>query len=252
MPFPAAVPSHSFLESDTVQRQVLGARDWDQWQREWVYLKAGVVLEQGEGLMSNMSIGTIITNLDTVSAAGSDLITDTGSTFETDGVLTGMMISVHGGTGLGQFGIVLEVQSETVLRIQWLSSGDGKLDTALDTTSDLTVFAPWLGILCANDKTCIGFAQIDVALNSFFWALVNGIGYGVMDTSVAMAENDPLTIGDTSGQLTKVAATDLDSPCATAVHIMTTDATQAVIMAHARTISSVPFGDQFGYQTGIT
>ncbi len=252
MPFPAAVPSHSFLESDTVQRQVLGTRDWDQWQREWIYLKAGVALEQGEALMSNMAVDTIA-NISVIMAVGSSILDDAGTTFKTDAiVLPGMMVSISDGTGEGQVGIILEVVSETQIRIEWITSSDGFLDTATDVNSDAVIFAPWLAILATADLRCIGFAQIDVALNSFFWGLAEGIGMGRCDTSVAIAANTPLTIGDTAGQLTGAAATDLDSPCATAVHDNNLDGTLFPIMAGATPISAIPQHDRMGYAPTLT
>ena len=252
MPWPSGVPQ-AFYTTDTIRRAVLGSKDLDDNQREWAYMQAGVALEQGEALRSNMAVDTI-TNIDTVSAAGSDLITDTGSDFIVNGVLTQMMISINSGTGEGQRGIILEVQSPTVLRIQWLSSSDGFLDTALDTTSDAIIYARWLAILSAVDIAVVGFAPVDVALNEFFWALRKGEGDGRMGaTAIALSAGGSLTADATAGQLSPTATTDLSPPCATAVHDQATDGTLFPIEANAdQGISAVAYNDYSGYAPTLT
>lgn len=247
MPFPGAVPQGGFLEVSTTPVAVLGARDWDNFQRAWVYMKAGVALEQGEALKSDMAVDTIA-NISVVMAIGSDVLEDSGTTFIADAIVkVGMMLSISDGLGEGQISIIREIISEEKLRLEWMTSTDGKLALATDTSSDAVIFAPWQAIIGTNDVRCCGFAQKDVAALSFFWALQEGIGIGRCDTSVAIAANTPLTIGDTAGHLTGAAATDVDSPCATAVHDNDLDDTHIPIIAGACPIGAVPYSDRWGY-----
>lgn len=82
--------------------------------------------------------------------AGSQKITEHDATYETS--LAGFpkeptlrdyaLIRVIGGTGRGQMGYITNYTNK-VLNIHWYDKNDGTLKTALDGTSDYTIWAPW-------------------------------------------------------------------------------------------------------------
>lgn len=83
-------------------------------------------------------------------AAGSQKISEHDATYLTS--LSGFpeeptlrdyaMIRIIGGTGEGQEGYITHYTNK-VLNIRWYDTDDGTLKTALDATSDYTIWAPW-------------------------------------------------------------------------------------------------------------
>jgi len=252
MPVPETAPSGGFLEVlDTNPGIPLGQVVEDGHQREWCFVKAGVAIEQGEALMFNAAVVSV-TDISVLAAVDSTIIEEAGATFITSGVLADMLISVSDGDGEGQLAWVRDVISETKLRVEWLTSDDGKLDTALAVTSDAVIFAPWLMKLATVDKVVNGFAQKDALINKFFWMLCTGIGLGRCDTSATLTANAPLCVGDTAGQLTIVVATAINPLAAIAVHDNDADGTLIPIIACGQPPRGVPKKDRYGYAPALT
>lgn len=252
MPVPETAPSGGFLEVFTTNPGIpLGKVVEDAHQREWCFVKAGVAIEQGEALMFNAAVVSI-TDISVTAVIDSVIIEESGATFITSGVLADMLLSVSDGTGEGQLAWIREVISETKLRVEWLTSDDGKLDTALTTTSDAVIFAPWLMTLATVDKVVNGFAQTDALINKFFWMLGTGVGLGRCDTSQLITANCPLTVGDTAGQLTIMVATAINPPCAIGIHDNDADGTLFPIIANGIMPRGVPKKDRYGYAPALT
>lgn len=243
----------AFNSTETTASHQLGQRIADAWGREWVYPKAEVAIEQGEAVMSEMAVDSY-DNLPAAIAADTQTFTDTGATYVTNGVTANMYLSIDDATGEGQLALIKSVTSETELEVEWITSDDGKLDTALSTDTDYTIFAPWFVELATTDKQVAAIAQVDVAANSYFWGLTYGVGLVRCDTSQDIAVNSPLCVGDTDGQLTLAVNTTVSGPCATGVHDNDLDGTLVPALIHCPggVTAANNFTDRFGYAPALT
>lgn len=174
----------------------------------WQYLKAAEALTEGEAVVQSLGLHTI-TDLATAAAAGTRELNDTGENFlsslprvtpKNSRQKEFAMLQVTGGTGVGQRGIIHEIQ-QTRLIVEW-DSDDGDLETALDTTTDIEIFAPWLAKKSTGaDQATIGFVQQDdgVAQDKYFWALF--CGQGKFRAGAALTAGVALTTDATAGRL---------------------------------------------------
>lgn len=174
----------------------------------WQYLKAGNDFDQGDVFEPWYEMFTI-TNLANAAAAGSKEL-DVGSSVELLGSSSNLrhvknlskqkeyaMLHVVGGTGVGQVGIILDIEDHK-LTVEWLNK-EGTLTTALDTTSDIKIFAPWFARKTTQlDKPTLGTIQQydSFKMNQYFWSLKCGTGLiklGAGTTDVAVTAGDDLT-----------------------------------------------------------
>lgn len=174
----------------------------------WQYLKAAEDLVLGNSLIQSLNLRTI-TDLATAAAAGTRELNDSGETFLTSLARVTpknsrqkeyAMLQVVSGTGDGQRGIIHEIQN-TRLVVEW-DSDDGGLETALDTTSDIEIYAPWLAKKStAADQATIGFVQQKngVKQDEYFWALF--CGNGKFLAGAALTRGTALTTDATAGAL---------------------------------------------------
>ena len=173
----------------------------------WQYVKAAAALVYGDAVQPYWTLHTI-TNLATAAAAGSKELNDTGETFLTSLVRVAKQsrqkemaqLQVTTGTGNGQSGIITEIQ-QTRLIVEW-DTADGGLDTALDTTSDIVIYAKWLARKAQGaDAATIGFVQQrnGVAQDKYFWAMFEGDG--VFHAGAAITAGATLSSDATNGRL---------------------------------------------------
>ena len=193
----------------------LGSCYWDaETGFTWQYLKAGEALAFGEAVRPSYNLHTI-TGLSTAAPAGSRELIDANENFLTSLVRVNTqsrwkemaMLTVSGGTGIGQRGIIIEIQQERLV-VEW-DSPDGSLTTALDTTSNLEIFADWLAVKSAEDTAVTGFVQRKDGYlqDKYFWALHTG--KGTYHTGANVVRGNPLTTDASVGYLRpKVAADD--------------------------------------------
>ena len=52
---------------------------------------------------------------------------------------------------------------QTTLVVEWITSDDGKLKTALSATSVLKFYVPWLASSAKDGQGVVGYAQRDIA-----------------------------------------------------------------------------------------
>lgn len=154
----------------------------------WQYLKAGEDLELGDCVKPWHNMFAI-TNLANAAAAGTKEL-NVGSSVELLGSTSNLrhiknrskekefaMLEVVSGTGAGQIGIILDIEDHKMV-VEW-DSDAGTLTTALDTTSDIEIFANWFSrkTIVADEPTLAVIQQRDgVSQNKYFWGgyCVNG------------------------------------------------------------------------------
>ena len=200
----------------------------DQDDREWVYLKARAALTKGHALQASLNIlGTGLDNLHTV-AAGTRQITFTTAEITAanltllnrvaDNSQNGeyLELYVHGGAGVGQQAIVV-AKDDRVFDLWW-DSDDGGLETALDATSDLELFAMWWAHAANNADGTIALAQADIAQDKYFWGLRKGRGVGVAHNAItANTSLKPTDVAGEIGQLEVTEAADVHNAIATSL-----------------------------------
>lgn len=221
------------------------------------YLKAAEALQYGDALEAT-ALHTI-TDLATAAAVGSTELNDSGETFltslarvkKTSRQKEMAMLSVIGGTGAGQTGIITEIQN-TRLIVEW-NTEDGTLGTALDNTSDIRIFATWLASRTdAAGAPTVGFAQQrdGVAQDKYFWALYEG--KGIYRAGAAVAEGNALTPDATAGRLAPIAATNLNPACGWADHVAADGARGWASLKANILVGEVPVVTDIGYQASTT
>ena len=104
------------------------------------------------------------------------------------------MVYVSAGGGAGQNGIVTIITADELV-VEWITSDDGKLKTALSATSVLRFYVPWLASSATDGDGVVGFAQRDIAVHKYFAALTDGQGLGKQPaTGAAITANAPLKV----------------------------------------------------------
>ena len=169
----------------------------------WSYQKAFHDLEEGNPLGSYLNI-LVSADLPAAVAAGttifdqliqSEVNTITAQVPKTSQHKEHAFLNVNNGTGKEQAGYITEIDG-TNLTVRW-DSPSGRLETALDTTSDIVVGAYWLVRKASNAVVVVGVAQQAIAEGKFFWALCEGVG--IVKTSAGVLLNNPLAVGATNG-----------------------------------------------------
>ena len=173
----------------------------------WVYVRANEAITRGAGIASR-AVQTITAGLLATDAGLRDLrfgsATDLNALFprvpNQPQFAEYMRISVQ--EGGGQIGTVYE-HSQRQMSIEWTSEDDFKLRTNLVADADLALTTSWLVVEASTTAAVIGFAQRDIAAGEYFWALVEGLGWG--RANAAIAAGAALRIADTEGELDDIA-----------------------------------------------
>lgn len=174
----------------------------------WQYLKAGNDLDYGDTVEPWYEMFTI-TDLANAAAAGTKVL-DVGSSVDLLSSTSNLrhiknrskekefaMLHVVGGTGAGQVAVIIDIASGK-LTVEWLTK-DGLLETALDTTSDIKIFAPWFARKTTQlDKPTLAVVQQwdGLKMNQYFWGgrcVQGAIKLGAGTTDVAVTAGDDLT-----------------------------------------------------------
>ena len=158
----------------------------------WQYLKAGEALTRGMALQSTLDWFNFDNAFQTA-AAGTRKLTyrGTGTVAVTNNFplqLLGLpksskwrekaLLFIDTGTGDDQVAVIHRVYDRS-LDVEWLDSEDGGLTTAISNSSDFTISGSYRALkTTAENIVCIGFVQHEnVALDEYFWALVEGQGF---------------------------------------------------------------------------
>ena len=207
-----------FFEIHDEPRVDLGECKYDeQTNSEWVHLKAGVAISQGEALMSSGDLSAMA-NLLQADAVGTQRLRTSGAnnflTANSDALGNlnidnknlyneKLIVYIVDGAGEGQVGYVKTIKA-TELTVEWLTSTDGKLKTIVTSATDINFAAPWRAVKCTAGEGCVGIAQFDVEINKYFWALRKGFGVGLVTTGAsltAVVVNGALGVSTTAGTL---------------------------------------------------
>lgn len=174
----------------------------------WQYLKAGNDFDYGDTVEPWYEMFTI-TNLANAAPAGTKEL-NVGSSVDLLASTSNLrhiknrskqkeyaMLHVVGGTGAGQIGVILDIESNKLV-VEWFTK-DGTLETALDTTSDIKIFAPWFGRKTTQlDKPTLAVIQQwdGLKMNEYFWGakcVQGAIKLGAGTADVAVTAGDDLT-----------------------------------------------------------
>ena len=158
----------------------------------YVILKSGHAISQGHALTGNLERLALAADAIEPADAGSTVIEAKGTTdfitgannlsqfanrAEAKGYQEYPMVYVSAGGGAGQNGIVTIITADELV-VEWITSDDGKLKTALSATSVLRFYVPWLAHRAADGEGVVGFAQRDIPSGKYFAALTDGQGLG--------------------------------------------------------------------------
>lgn len=171
----------------------------DEYGRTWIYLQASEALSFGNIVMPLWSVK----NADVDAAAAADTRRVTGTGDFTTTILKDIAsrdlphghiyhFHIDAGAAQGQGGVIMRRISDNQVDVYWETSDDGKIGTALTTSSDFIV-----SCLSRVAKTTeptdlvIAAAQMDITDEYWFWGLYIGKGYVLLDYS----DGVPLTAG---------------------------------------------------------
>ena len=265
MPF--AQVDGGFFEVHDEARVNLGECQMDrQTNNYFAYVKAAVDLEQGQPvspslLVSNFAAGTIkpaaigsteLELVDTITTynflthntnALENIVDDQTPRYHED-----LLVVITGGSGGGQAGIVTAIKTsgnvvdrtDDVLTVWWLTSDDGTLKNALDSSTAINFHAPWRAVLAKQNEPVIGFAQQEISEGQYFWALCKGRGMGRRHTgtgALANAIGDGMQVGedgtDLESLLVSSGANTIRAPIATAEVALGTSSSNATFLITA-------------------
>lgn len=186
------------LQTLTTQELALGQRYETPDGNVWRYVRANAALTP-RGVLATRVADTSVTNItSTATNDRSETVYITEASWaQTVGDFAEAWGIVSGNTGEGQ---AFRVKDNTVDTIEIYS--DWALATALDTTSDLTLFRPFLvreAVVTTLNQIVTGVAQRTFAASDYGFLLIHGFGV-VLNGATDSVANEQLTTGDdTSG-----------------------------------------------------
>ena len=195
------------LATESIQPlQKAGTISTDYLGRTWAYVQASEALTQGDALVPE-SYAAIDATVDTAVDADTRRVTDSG-VFTTTALadMAGPLVKnssgailqhpngniywlwINAGAAQGQGGPIIARVDDNNVDVYWANSNDGKIATALTTSSDYVVFTSTRVKQCdaaAGTDTVGGFVQMQAGITDeyWFWALIKGWGLGKIDTS---------------------------------------------------------------------
>ena len=214
--------------------------------RLWVYVRADVAIPEGAGIASVAP--TAFTAGLLAAAAGTrglnfSATVNLGTSFPRVPNQPRFYEYMHlTQTGGSQLGVVHE-HRDRECSVQWYTEDDLKLTTALAANADVSFAVPWLVRIATTGGDVIGFAQRAIKIGEYFWALVEGVGWGIAGDAVAA--NAALRIDGTDGRLDDLstgAAVIRSAPCAYSIDAQTVaDALVPIVAAAPVRIGILPF-----------
>jgi hypothetical protein len=208
------------LATESIQPlQKAGTISTDYLGRTWAYVQASEALTQGDALIPE-SYAAIDATVDTAVDADTRRVTDSG-VFTTTALadMAGPLVKdssgailqhpngniywlwINAGAAQGQGGPIISRVDDNSVDVYWVNSNDGKIATALTTSSEYVVFTSTRvkqGDAAAGTDTVGGFVQMQAGITDeyWFWALIKGWGLGKIDTSdTAIAAGEAIVTG---------------------------------------------------------
>jgi hypothetical protein len=204
-----------FSAESSTPRVQAGTFLTDAYGRTWAYVQAEEALLQGDALEIQSFQGGLYIDADVDAAAAADTrnVTGTGD-FTAAALPDGNYATANGhqywlwvnaGAAQSQGGPITARISDNEVSVYWTTSPDGKIETALTTSSDYVVFA---STRVKKTDASVGTGRIGgfvqrqggVTDEYWFWALVRGWGIGRIDTSdSALVTSDGIVSGTADG-----------------------------------------------------
>ena len=218
------------LATESIQPlQKAGTVNTDYLGRTWAYVQASEALAQGDALVPE-SYAVIDADVDSAAAADTRRVTGTGD-FTTTALadMAGPLVKnssgailqhphgniywlwINAGAAQGQGGPIIARVDDNNVDVYWANSNDGKIATALTTSSDYVVFTSTRvkkSDAAIGVDTVGGFVQLQAGITDeyWFWALIKGWGVGKIDTSDAViAAGEAIVNGTEDGTVNGIA-----------------------------------------------
>jgi len=218
------------LATESIQPlQKAGTISTDYMGRTWAYVQASEALAQGDALVPE-SYAVIDADVDSAAAADTRRVTGTGD-FTTTALadMAGPLVKdssgailqhpngnvywlwINAGAAQGQGGPIIARVDDNNVDVYWANSNDGKIATALTTSSDYVVFTSTRvkkSDAAIGVDTVGGFVQMQAGITDeyWFWALIKGWGLGKIDTSDAViAAGEAIVNGTDDGTVNGIA-----------------------------------------------
>lgn len=218
------------LATESIQPlQKAGTISTDYMGRTWAYVQASEALAQGDALVPE-SYAVIDADVDSAAAADTRRVTGTGD-FTTTALadMAGPLVKdssgailqhphgniywlwINAGAAQGQGGPIIARVDDNNVDVYWANSNDGKIATALTTSSDYVVFTSTRvkkSDAAIGVDTVGGFVQMQAGITDeyWFWALIKGWGVGKIDTSDAViAAGEAIVNGTDDGTVNGIA-----------------------------------------------
>lgn len=198
-----------FHKTDSSPSHPAGTTVMDDLGRIWKYVQASATVAQGNVLMLNSGTGVILdADVDAAAAVDTIRVTATGD-FATTTLVNPHYTTANGhkywlwinaGAAQGQGGIITNRVSDDAVDVYWVNSNDGKIATALTTSSDYIVINDTrVALTTGATTTPVGVAQTAVTDEYWFWMLVWGRGVVLLDTDDnAITSDDQILIPSAS------------------------------------------------------
>ena len=218
------------LATESIQPlQKAGTINTDYLGRTWAYVQASEALAQGDALVPE-SYAIIDADVDSAAAADTRRVTGTGD-FTTTALadMAGPLVKdssgailqhpngniywlwINAGAAQGQGGPIIARVDDNNVDVYWANSNDGKIATALTTSSDYVVFTSTRvkkSDAAIGVDTVGGFVQMQAGITDeyWFWGLIKGWGVGKIDTSdAAIAAGEAIVNGTDDGTVNGIA-----------------------------------------------
>lgn len=232
-----------------------GIYRFDEQGRLWVYLQASVVLAQGEAVERVDDV--IDADVDAAAAVDTVRVTGTGDftaaampngNYSPDGTQPNghqYFLWINDSAAQGQGGPIRNRPSDNAVDVYWIQSDDGKISTALTTSSDYIVYTHTRVKLAAsaNATQIIAFVQRQAGVTdeNWFWGLAKGHGIGLLDTlGTALTKGLPIVAGDNAGTVQGGDASAADAYYMAGYGIIDSDADAKIpIVADCRRIPGI-------------
>ena len=218
------------LATESIQPlQKAGTINTDYLGRTWAYVQASEALAQGDALVPE-SYAVIDADVDSAADADTRRVTGTGD-FTTTALadMAGPLVKnssgailqhpngniywlwINAGAAQGQGGPIIARVDDNNVDVYWANSNDGKIATALTTSSDYVVFTSTRvkkSDAAIGVDTVGGFVQLQAGITDeyWFWTLIKGWGLGKIDTSDAViAAGEAIVNGTDDGTVNGIA-----------------------------------------------
>ena len=218
------------LATESIQPlQKAGTINTDYLGRTWAYVQASEALAQGDALVPE-SYAVIDADVDSAADADTRRVTGTGD-FTTTALadMSGPLVKsaagailqhpngniywlwINAGAAQGQGGPIIARVDDNNVDVYWANSNDGKIATALTTSSDYVVFTSTRvkkSDAAIGVDTVGGFVQMQAGITDeyWFWGLIKGWGVGKIDTSDAViAAGEAIVNGTDDGTVNGIA-----------------------------------------------